>query len=223
MRLFRKNAVWKVFLGAAVIILLNANLSGAIWHNDTERVFSQSGGQESVAPEEKPLRMYVIEGAGYFLKSYSAFLLFLNKIEMAEVEGFDLNEMYQILTNSIENLEYANETYTLLKQQADVTPYNPIVIDQLLNFNYDLFQKKDNLNPSILEEVQFFLGKGKVREMYGEILTHTQGILGKAYAIKGVIETGEFPQISDLHDLNQGYAHSMLFGEYAARVAQEIK
>lgn len=68
-----------------------------------------------------------------------------------------------------------------------------------------------------------FLSKGKIREMYGEAISHTRGILNIANVIKTKLEEGVFPGVSNLHDLNEAYSHYMFFGEYAAKIFQEIK
>jgi hypothetical protein len=216
-----KCFVSMVLMGVAMFVLLHTNLSGIIWYNDTDNGFRNQAGVATL--QEKPLRAYVIEGAGYFLGSYSDFLLLLNKVEMTELQGCDFNELLFLLNNAIEKMLYANEVYFQLKQKADVTSYNPVIISELLNYDYDAFLEQGGLIESIFKEVKAFLSKGKIREMYGEALSHTQGILNIANVIKTKLEEGIFPEVSDLHDLNEAYAHYMLVGEYAAEVFQKIK
>jgi hypothetical protein len=210
-----------VLMGVAMLVLLHMNVSGIIWYNDSDIGF---GGQAGVAAlQEKPMRAYVIEGAGYFLGSYSDFLLLLNKVEMSELQGCNFNELLVLVNRAIEKMQYANESYLQLKQKADVTSYNPVIIDELQNFDYDAFAHREGFIEPIFKEVKAFLSKGHIREMYGEALSHTQGILNIAMVIKTNLEEGVLPETSDLHDLNEAYAHYMLFGEYAAEVFQQIK
>jgi hypothetical protein len=216
-----KHFMLTVWMGVAIVVLLHLNLSGIIWYNDSDIGFGNQGGVS--APQEKPLKAYLMEGAGYFLGSYSDFLLLLNKVEMAELQGFDFSELRFLLNNAIEKMLYANEVYFQLKQKADVTYYNPVVINELLNFDYDSFAEQEGLIKSIFKDVKAFLSKGKIREMYGEALSHTQGILNIANIIKTKLEEGMFPQASNLHDLNEAYSRYMIFGEYAAKVFQKIK
>jgi hypothetical protein len=213
--------VLTVLMGAAILFLLHTNLSGIIWYNDSDVSFGKNAGVAT--PQEKPIRAYVIEGAGHFLRSYADFLLLLEKAEIAELQGCDINELLFLLNNAIEKMLYANEVYFQLKQKADVTSYDPVIIDELLDFDYDAFADQEGLIESIFKEVKAFLSKGKIREMYGEALSHTQGILNIAVVIKTNLEEGVFPDASDLHDLNKAYAHYMLAGEYAAEIFQKIK
>ena len=74
-----------VLVGVAIFVLLHLDLSGAIWYNGSTYSFQDLDGV-SQNPQEKTLREYVIEGAGYFLESYSDYLLFLNKVELAELK-----------------------------------------------------------------------------------------------------------------------------------------
>lgn len=211
-----------VMMGVAIFVLLHLDVAGAIWYNSSYCGFQDLDGV-SENPQEKTLREYAIEGAGYFLESYSDYLLFLNKVELAELRGFDWNELRFILDRVIEKLQYANDLIGQLKQKADVIPYNPVIIDELLNFDYDAFSEQERLNESVFKQVEAFLSKGKIREMYGQALLHTRDILFSANVIREKMEEGVFPEISNLHALNESYIQSLLFGKYSAQLFQKIK
>jgi hypothetical protein len=217
-----KCLVSTVLMGVALFVLLHLDVSGAIWYNGSYCGFQDLDGV-SENPQEKTLREYAIEGAGHFLESYSDYLLFLNKVELAELRGFDWNELRFILDRVIEKLQYANDLIGQLKQKADVTPYNPAIIDELLNFDYDAFSEQERLNESVFKQVEAFLGKGKIREMYGQAFLHTRDILFSANVIKERMEEGTFPEISNLHALNEAYVQCLLFGKYTAQTFQKIK
>jgi hypothetical protein len=201
-------------------MLSTLNVSAVIYFNGAGGNFG--GGSESTLLQEKTIRDYVIEGAGYFLESYSGFLLFLNKVELNELQGLDYNEVQMILNSAIEKMENARDIYTRLKQEADVTPYNPDMIDQLMNFDYDDFQETNHLVAPIFKQVEYYLEKGNIREMFDEALLDMEKILDIASLIKGRIDRGEFPEVSRLWELNEFCSVSLLFGQYAARVFQEI-
>ncbi len=217
-----KCFLFTVMMGVAIFVLLHLDVAGAIWYNSSNCGFQGLGGV-SDNPQEKTLREYVIEGAGYFLESYSDYLLFLNKVELAELRGFDWNELRFILDRVIEKLQYTNDLIGQLKQKADVTPYNPVIINELLNFDYDGLSEQEGLNESVFKQVKAFLSKGKIREMYGQAFLHTQDILCNANFIRERMEEGVFPGISNLHALNEIYVQSLLFGKYSAQVFQKIK
>ena len=208
----------RVLLGLAALVLFTLNgwtlvyLNGSIWTFEPQ----------SIAPGDGTLNEYVVEGAGYFLRANSDFMLFLDKAEMSELNGADFSGLQVNLDNAILNMENARNVYIQLKQKADITPYNPVVIDELARFNYDVFQKKQGLNASIFEQVRGYLENGEVREVYGKIISDTEDILAIANAIKTKIDSGEFPELSSLWNLGQACSHSLLFGQYVARVFYEI-
>jgi hypothetical protein len=216
----QKLTVSRVLLWVAVLLLSTMNVSAVIYFNGAGGNFG--GGSENTLPQEKTIRDYVIEGAGYFLESYSGFLLFLNKVELKELQGLDYNEVQMILNSAIEKMENARDVYTLLKQEADVTPYNPDMIAELMNFDYDGFQEANHLVGPIFKQVESYLEKGNIREIFDAALSHMGKILDIADKIKGKIDGAEFPGLTDLWKLNEACSLSLLFGQYAARVFQEI-
>jgi hypothetical protein len=219
----KTNAVWKVCLGMAVLMLLSMEVSPTIYGNGSNTVYdptkSPSPNPEGIGTENTSLlEVDVVRGAGYFLKSCSDFLLFLEKAELAELEGPDFAALNANLGNAIANMELARDTYIQLKQQMDATPYDPVMIDRLLKFNYEVFQKKNNLIKPVFDEVRYYLGSGAVREFSGEIICQMDEILTAAYGIRANVEVNEFPAISSLWDLQHKCVESMLFGQYGSRV-----
>jgi hypothetical protein len=214
----KKNAVWKVFFGVTVLLLFTMEASPAIYGNGGDKAWPPPPNGLGVTGSTMSLESGVINGAGYFLSSCSDFLLFLNKAELAGLDGADFEALNLSLSNAIANMELAKDVYVQLTQQMDVTPYDPVMIDKLLKFNYDLFQKKNNLIKPVFEEVKYYLESGAARELYGEILCQVDGILNIAYPIRAKIEANEFPGLLSLWELQQGCCKSMLFGQYAARV-----
>lgn len=219
-----KHNLTKVLWVAAIIMLSHINLSALIYFNKSEICFNNvSGvGGEIAVVKCNALRCYVIDGAGYFLDSHSDYLRFLQRIEVGERNGLDYNQLRLDLDSAIDKMLNAKDIYLQLKQTADMTPYNPTVLDQLLNFNYHVFRVENQLNEPIFARVRFFLCNGAIREMYGEILVQIENILNIADHIKERIDVGEFPLLSDLYRLNESYSESLLFGEYTARVFREI-
>ncbi len=67
-----------------------------------------------------------------------------------------------------------------------------------------------------------FLGKGDVRGFFGRLLSDTDEILIKLYSIKVMVEADVFPDLSTLWRVNQDYAETILFGQFAAEVFYEV-
>jgi hypothetical protein len=51
------------------------------------------------------LKIYIMESAGNFLNSHSAYQAFLNRVELAEINGINANELKDILNSALENME----------------------------------------------------------------------------------------------------------------------
>lgn len=165
----------------------------------------------------------VVEGAGYFLDSHADILLFLNRIEMAELTGIDYTGLQGLLENAIGKMEKANAAYFQLKRLAAETPYNPPVIDKLETFDYQLFQKKRGINEVIFRGVSELLGRGDVRGVYKRLHKETTGILKHLYRIKSSIDSGIFPELSVLWRTNERYAETLLFGQICTEIFYNCK
>ena len=217
----KKHLMPRVIMGVLILMLLNLNLTGIMWYNHTDISFQESAGKGS-CPSEKSIRDYILKGAECFGGSYSSFLFFLKKIEEAERKYPDYNELRKVFNAAVEKMRQTRNVYKQLKQRSEVTPYNPVIIDKLSNFDYDTFSKKEKVTKSIFKQVEAFLNEGKIREMYGEALSHTEHILCMANAVSKKLEDDIFPGVPSLHALNQAYDRYMRFGKYAARVFEEI-
>jgi len=169
------------------------------------------------------INQYIIEGGGYYLKSDSDFLLFLNKVEMAGLNGLNYDEALRIVNSAVDNLEKARATYFKLTNLADVTPYDLAVQSQLVNFDYKGFQEGKGFNPIVFKAVEGFLSKGDIRGVYHKLYNDVSEISGRLYKVKAGLEKNELAAISDLWDIHQHYADSIFFGQYVAAVFFEMK
>jgi len=169
------------------------------------------------------INQYVIEGGGYYLKSDSDFLLFLNKVELAGLNGLNYDEALRIVNSAVDNLEKARATYFKLTILADATPYDLAVQAQLVSFDYKGFQEGKGFNPIVFKAVEGFLSKGDIRGVYHKLYDDVSGILSRLYRVKAGLEKSELTAISYLWDIHQHYADSIFFGQYVAAVFSEIK
>lgn len=216
----------KVCVGLTVLILFSLNGWALVYLNGSDWGFDELWESASVmdtSAQDRSISALVVEGAGHFLQSNSDFMLFLNRAEMSELNGVDFNELKATLDNAILNIENARDTYLLLKQKADGTPYNYGIIAELDSFNYEVFQREQDLVPSVFREVKAFLGDGQIRGVYGKILADTEEILAIANAIKASVDAEQFPELSTLWNLGHSCSRSLLFGQYVARVFYEVK
>lgn len=211
----KKNAaILKVLLGVLVFCVFQTNVFSRLILNGTEACFA--------GPEQTVIEGYVIEGAGYFLKSHSDTLLLLNKIELSDLNGVDYVELQQLVNNALTNMKNAEMKYISLTQFADSALYEPAVTGQLQVFDYYSFQQAKGLNGFIFDQAETYLGTGDVRGIYHKILSDSQTIIDKLTVVKSVIDTGLLPETSDLWRLNQSYSDTQLLGQYAAEVVYDI-
>ena len=215
----KKQTILRFFLVVFTLFFLSMNVFGVIWANDSDSGFDESGGGKAA---NTTIRQYVIEGAGYFLDAYSDTLLFLNKIELAELDGVDYTELSLILTRAIDTMTDARTTYVNLAQKADQTPYNQPIITGLMNFNYTDFQQENALNSIIFDRVTGYLKKGDIRGIYHHLLLDIEDILDLLIGIKAEVDSHLFPGISNTWQLNHTSSQSLVFGQYVSMVFHAI-
>ncbi|MCX6581963.1 MAG: hypothetical protein NT166_17475 [Candidatus Aminicenantes bacterium] len=210
--------VSRILLAVFVLFLVQVNVFALIYGNESQKGFGNPGGKSS----GPTIKTYVLQGAGYFLNSYSDILLFLNKIELAELNGVDYIELQNIVTRAGENIQQQKDAYLNLTQLADATPYDPAVIDQLSSFDYAAFQREKALNSVIFADVQSYLSKGDIRGVYHRFLAVAETLQAQLNTIKTDIDAGRYPQPSALWNLDQISAQSLLFGQYTAEVFYRV-
>jgi hypothetical protein len=202
------------FLLAVSVVALDARVK----INMSELSFESTGTEST-----ESIGNYIIVGAGYFLNSYSDTLLFLNRVEMSDLDGADYNELQLILYRSMENMNNARKTYSRLREIAGRTPYKQDIVKRLMTFKYAGLQKEKNLNRPIFDEVKSYLKNGDTRGIYARALAATEQILQLQQTVNAAIDSGRLPEITDLWRLNQLYSDALLFGQYVSEVFLRIK
>jgi len=142
----------------------------------------------------------------------------MKKTELSDKQFVSNDELIDPLDNALEQMKLAYTTYVKLNQLAYNTPYNPLVIDALKNFNYDGFRAEYNLNGEIFSEVKAYLGKGDIRGVYRKVMWDTAQLIGLLNRVKEKLEAGVFLPLKEVWKLNQAYSQSLLFGQYIAQV-----
>jgi hypothetical protein len=218
----REKSTIIVFL---VVSLISTGLFGIMSGNDSEGAYDESRTEKiSSRSTTPPMRVLVIEGAGYYLKSQSDALDFFNAIELSELtNGPDYKELSVFLDSAVSNMKKSRDMYYRLKATSLVTPYNPVVTDKLRALSYDDLQDRYNLNSTIFKEVKGFLSRNDVNGVYNRFYLNTSRILELLYDMQKLVDAGIFPGRNLLWELNQSYSSSLLFGQYVAIVFSSIK
>jgi hypothetical protein len=210
----KKSILCKLFLTVFVMCVLSPGAFPKIIANYSESGFD--------GPKGGPIGLDVMNAAGTYLKSQSEFLLFLNKIEMADIDALNFSQLQALLDSAITNMEETKSTYDQLTVKADGTNYDITVIDNLKTFDYTSFQQTEKLNSVIFDEVKGFLINGNIRDLYYKLLADSQEMVDRLKVIKTSVDSGIEPELSLLWSLNQKYMETHLFGQYTARVFSYI-
>lgn len=168
------------------------------------------------------LKMYIIDGAGFVLSTYSGMGELLKQIETSEMNGPDYCKMRETIYCMIEDMERARFTYYIVQYIMQTTPYKKSVIDRLKAFDFDGFRETSRLMPVVFERVKKYLSRGDVRGVYAAMHKNTGVILDQLYVLKEVLEADKLPHITQAWKLNQTFTESVLFGQYFSQVLYQI-
>jgi hypothetical protein len=222
MRYIKNFTILKVILVITALMMFTSNSFSWWYANGSGGAYGGSGDGDGLGAPSGQIDQYIVEGAGYFLDSYSYTLQFMRKVELSDNLGLNYPELSQILDSALVNMQQAMDTYKLLKETADITPYNPEVIEVLKNFNYDLYCETNGLNNEIFTGVKSYLVKGQVTEIYGKLLSDMEIMIDLLQKVTKNIDKNQFPPVKTVRQLNQVYSISLLFGQYVADVFESL-
>lgn len=212
--------ILRILMAITALMMFTTNSFSLWWCNNSDSAYN--GGGDGLGAPAGQIDEYIVEGAGYFLDSYSYTLQFMRKVELAENQEMNYPELRHLLESSLVNMQKARDTYKLLKETADITPYNPEVIEALKNFNYDLYCEINRLNKEIFNGVKCYLIKGQITEIYGKLMADMGIMVNLLQAVKINIDNNLFPQVKAVRKLNQSYSTSLLFGQYVADIFADL-
>jgi len=178
--------------------------------------------QSSVQSLSPSLGKLSIEAAGFLLQSNSDFQAFLKRIELSEIYSSNNDELLDLITSAIDNMEIANSIYYQVWELSRILDRNPVVLQKLTQFNYGLILEEKRLIPSIFNEVEKYLKKGNMPGAFGKIYNDTYLILQGMKSLQKMTEYNSI-DIPKCWEVNQLFLKSQLFGQYISQVFFEIK
>lgn len=213
-----KPLVVKIFVFITILFTVNINLLSLIIANAGDEAF------EKPRPELRNITIQscIVDGAGYYLKSYSDILLFLQEIEWSNPENVNYDELKTLVNRAIENMKNVEFTYANLEELANATPYNPFFIEKLTSFDYRAFQHARAAYNITFMFTRIYLSAGDVRGLFAHIKAGTGQILSMLKDIKSAVDAEKFPELPILWRLNQKAAEVMQTGQYAAEIFYKI-
>lgn len=193
-----------------------SNGVGIVFTDDTPVLVS------GVATETVEIESMVIQGAGYYLDSITAYQDLLNKIENKDILGTDYDGWLTSAAKTKELIDHAIETYNLLIQKAQSTPYNQDILNSLVKFDYDAFMNKNNLNPVIYLKIKELLVQGDVIGVLKINYSNFLEISNMLSLLQDSLNEENLTDFSILLGINEKYSEATLFGSYVARIFSEI-
>jgi hypothetical protein len=195
--------------------------------NHSDSAFNGGDGPNSTGEAtlacSSTIRELIIKGAEYFFRAHADINLLSEKVEISDIYGTDYYTLWWAVNNALDNMNMARYYYHELQYQANHTPYNQVVINKLLDFDYDSFQEQNSLIKDVFSEVKGYLKNGDVRGVYDRTSAYFDILINSLETIKEELNAGQVPANAHMWDLNQTCAKAHMFGQYVARVFYAIQ
>lgn len=220
MRSKREKLFFQLLFIFFICLFFNSTYA-IIWHNGAGSGYGGDDGDST--GKNITIETYIVEGGGYFLSANSSTQKLLELVELKDLKGVDSLELQDVLNIALVNIQKALETFDKLIETAEAAPYNEIVINKLLSFDYEKFRIKNGLNSVVFAQVEDYLKKGDITGVFKKVHSDLKDINAMLDAMNEAISQNKMPHISEFWKLNEKFAEVSLFGSYAAQVFNEIK
>jgi len=221
----KKKLIFRAVILILVIFFMNSEVFSVVFANGAGGGYEDPGGGKTnfaIIKENYIIETYIEKGGGYFLNAFSSILSFSNRIEMKNLEGFDSEEIQMMLDSAINNIISAKDTYYILIQIAQDTPYDPEIISKLRIFYYQYFMIEYSLNSEIFKEVEGYLKNGDITGTFIRIYNSFIKIEGLLLAIKYELSLNKMPTLSKIWEINEIASNTLTFGQYITRIFYAI-
>lgn len=217
--------VLSLILAANVFPFIQLNGSGTGYCDSQPASGCEDNGGETAAPltPGDTIAGLITGGAAAYLNAYSAYLSFLNRVELSGRDGLDYGESMKLLDTALENIKSAADTYYRLIVRAEATPYNPLVLDRLANFDYKEYARKNHPDWYIFKEVQTYLKNGDITGTYLFTYTGVKEIRRLLVTAKSTLALNTMPPLRELWKINETMSKTMVFGQYVAQIFNQVQ
>jgi len=169
------------------------------------------------------IETYIVYASGSYLQGQSYISSLLNRIEMQDIKGLDMDEVRQILDKALYYMGNAYYIYEMLVWQAETTPYNPEVIARLKGFDYEGYMQQKHLNEAVFKKLAAYLSAGDITGTFEYTLSKMKTIHGLLIDIRKDLNLNCVSDLELFWQLHECFAEAGLFGSYAARIFANIK
>ena len=219
-----KHIILAVLIGA--LLFCASPVHARMFSNNSESAYNGSDGSSSTEGADLAcftIGELIIKGAEYFFKAQSDINLLSENTEISDLYGADFFTLWWAVNSALENMNMARYYYHELQYKANHTPYNQVIINKLLVFDYDSFQEQNSLIKDVFSEVKGYLVNGDVRGVYSNTSAYLDSLTNTLETIRGELYAGKVPGNNHMWNLNQVCAKAHMFGQYVARIFEEIK
>jgi hypothetical protein len=210
----KKNQFFRHGVAIIIVVATVAYLNAFVVFNDIPPVFNSRSTQA--------MESMTIDGTSSFLRSNADAFLLLNEVEIGYPSNLNFPYALALTESAIWKLEEARGRYQEIISVSQNSNYEDTRIKRLRRFNYGLFAIKKNLNSDVMKGLQNYLGKGDIMGLYLKNIANMNNILRLLTDIKKQLTAGITPPISSFWSLLQQYSDSILLGNYATMVFNQI-
>jgi hypothetical protein len=204
------------------IIALGSNIFGWFKHDYSCIVFPHQC-EENDKDGSPPVLGQLIPGAAVdFLGSTRDFEEFLKEVEKSELYDANFPVLQACIDKAIVGMENARCKYEdILNISRDLEP-DVVILEMLIQFDYDGLQSNYHLNPPIFEKAATFCQAGDIRGIYISTFDTINAVLERLGQIKAMLEKDSLPELYIMWETGQLYFESKMFGQYVSRIFYEI-
>jgi hypothetical protein len=179
----------------------------------------EGNGSRAAAPL---LGQIITEAAVNFLESTRDFDDFLKEVEKSELYGINYEVLHAGIVKAISGMEISCCKYEEIINNSESLEIDVFILEKLIAFDYDVFQFKYHLNPSIFEKAAAFCQVGDVKGIYNHTFDTINNIIKNLYLIKAKLEQESLPELYIIWETGQLYSEGEMFGQYVSRIFYEI-
>lgn len=214
-----KHSIIFIIIG---LIAFGSNLYGWLKHDTTCIAFVNQCEQNGLNESTPFLGQLVPVAAVSFFESSRDFQDFLKEVEKSELYGPDYPVFKAGIEKAIIGMDNARCKYLEILNLSEDLSMDVVILERLNQFDYDGFQSKYNLNPSIFTKAAVFCKSGDIKGIYNHTFQTLETILENLNRIKAKLEKEKMPELYLIWATGQLYCEDELFGQYVSRIFYEI-
>ena len=204
------------------ILAIGSNVFGRFKFDYTCIAFPDQCEENGIKESTQILGQLIPEAAVSFFESTRDFEDFLKEVEKSELYGPNYPVLQSAIEKAIAGVETARCKYEEIVNISESLNMDMVILEKLIQFDYDGLQSKYHLNSTIFEKATAFCQEGDVIGIYTNEVDTINTILENLNQIKAKLEKESLPELYIIWETGQFYFESEMFGQYVSRIFYEI-